>query len=266
MTLWQRLLRWLGFGGPPTPVPVPTGHPALGVVCHLFDEIEATMLNAIGAKAVRLSWYGDTGIGGAYPGSNAWLDHQLTVAAAHGLSVVIVTQAPITPEYVALVGKRARTQLGNEPPNPVVYAATFRAAVRQYAGVLDLIPAGWASSDALPPSYLLCTPATLRAAIAAGLGDTGIICLHAYDPAGLAAAVQDRLAIAKAAGWMGRIAFTEVGSHIAGALTSALSVVPTADEAFVYALYSPATSFCPAFTLTPAQIAELTTFSRRDSP
>ena len=265
--LFTRFVRWLWalFGHPAAVIPMvpivlstgPVMPCIIGVVCHIFDEAEALILVAMGVKAIRLSWYGDTGFEGAYPGSTEWLGHQLVVAEAHGLAVTIVTQAPISAAYITTVGKKARTQLGNEPMDPVSYARDFNAACLQYAGHLDLIPAGWASSDDLPKGYLLCTSDTLREAIYNGLGATGVICLHVYDPLGLTAAVQNRLAIVAKAGWTGRVIFTEMGSHLVGALGEALTAAVGVSEVFLYALYSPATPDCPDFTLTDAQRQEI---------
>lgn len=228
----------LSCSQPTAPLPLAPQRPVpLGVVTHSFSDNDGATLAALHVGSVRIPWYGDT----------AQLRAQLTVAEQYGFHVIIVAQAPITETFVSLVGRLVQVQLGNEPLNLIAYASTFRSTLQLYGSRLTLIPAGVANgTDA----------ETIRKAIAAGLGDAGVLCIHVYGTP-LVNAVKDRVQVTKDAGWTGQVMFTEVGTLVDAELAPALAAVPADVLVWVYALYSPA----DGYTLDGVQLSVIRQFT-----
>lgn len=208
----------------------------IGIVAHAFVDSDAIAVQAMGSSSVRLSFYGDT----------VALAQQLSVVTRHHLQAIVVAMVPISAPFARIVGSSARVQVGNEPDNPIAYAGTFRTTYATWRSKLTLIPAGMANGTSAN---------TLRAAIAAGLGDAGVLCLHVYG-APLVDAVTDRLNAATAAGWTGTLYFTEIGTLTPADLEPALAAIPASVPTWVYELAG-----TDGFTLTPAERRTIATFT-----
>ncbi len=132
--------------------------------------------------------------------------------------------------------------------------SVIRRLVRRAAPRVRLVPPGLSSS---------VTGAWLRGALAHGLGDAGILCLHGYvpDDVPLGVAVNDRLLLAAKAGFLGTVWLTELGHEAtcpeAGDLTDALDTLPPSVVAFVYALR------CRPVEESDKGLAEFSSFSPR---
>lgn len=198
--------------------------PAIGAVVHATTPAQAAALDTMHIPLARIGYYGDT----------AALGVELRALAAQHIAPLVVAYAPPIPALAVT------WQLGNEPTDLVGAARAFHAA---YAarGQFILVPPGVAHGVNVD---------TLRAAIAAGLGDAGVLCMHAYGTP-LAAAVTETIATARAAGWTGRIWLTEIGAIMGSTqsqqLADAIQAARGIERVYVYALWSPDDSY----TLTP---------------
>ncbi len=190
----------------------------------------------MGAKSVRLSWYGDI----------PTLATQLSIASHFGLSVIIVAQTPLTDQFAATVGLWPQVQVENEPADPVAYAGRFLSARKVYGTRLRLLPAGLSNN---------VNAATLRAALTAGLGSSGVLCLHAYGTP-LVNAIYDRMQMAAAAGWTGAIYFTEIGTKKPAELLPALQAIGLNTPTWIYELWG-----TDGFTLTTDERATIAKFT-----
>lgn len=198
----------------------------VGIVAHLLSPGDAGAIAPTGIRQARLSYYG--------PAFAPTTDAQIAAAHAAGLNVLLVCYAaPAALNPTGFLPGDA-FQWKNEPGDLRAYVAEF-LDVRDTLPNVHVVPAGL-SNDVQGPA--------LAEALHLGLGAAGVLCLHAYGSP-LENAVQDRVDMARRAGWAGPIWLTEIGTQVgptqAAELRAALmrAAALGVERTYVYAWASP---------------------------
>ena len=220
MSLWQRFLAWLGFGGDPVlSPPVVAVRPRIGIVCHRLNDDDVAVLAAMRVRTVRLSLYEN--VAGA-----EWLDRAVT----EGFDILCATYRSAADRPAdAARWPTVRWQVGNEPDWATIPPASIVSDGAVSCGLASGTPAAWieAFANAEPTGQILA--------------------LHAYGTP-LKDAVTTTISRIpnRRPCWL-----TEIGCHDVQELSDALNAIDGAvvDRVYVYALWSESDHY----TLTSAQ-------------
>jgi hypothetical protein len=223
----------------PTFPPLPRTN--VGVVCNAITPRDVDLLQWLGTGRIRLTW--------CVTEPQAVLSAKLNRVAPLRVDVVVVVNgipANWNPADIAQAVVRAATlwpsvtfQLENEVDRERsgveagMQFSVIRRLVRRSVPRARIVPPGLSSS---------VTAAWLRNALSHGLGEAGVVCLHAYvpDDVPLGSAVSDRLLLAAKSGFLGTVWLTELGHDAtcpeASDLNDALDTIPPSVVAYLYAL------------------------------